>query len=130
HLMKKKNLTTAFTLIELLTVIAIIGILASILIPVVGAVRENARGAKCTSNMRQMGQAIHMYAQENGGRVPPANDKAAHERETGNTSGTGAYSTFQGSIWPYVYPEERITNEKIRNEITGELNIFQCPTVY
>src|SRR5690625_776919 len=56
----------AFTLIELLTVIAIIGILASILIPVVGQVRENAHRVQCGSNMRQVGQAILTYESEFG----------------------------------------------------------------
>ncbi len=58
-----------FTLIELLTVIAIIGILAAILIPVVGAVRERARGSRCTSNMRETSMAILQYAMENGGSM-------------------------------------------------------------
>lgn len=53
--MKENSRTSqAFTLIELLTVIAIIGILAAILIPVVGAVRESARSAQCVSNLRQI----------------------------------------------------------------------------
>lgn len=43
-----------FTLIELLTVIAIIGILAAILIPTVSKVRDNARRARCVSNVRQI----------------------------------------------------------------------------
>lgn len=126
-----KTERSAFTLIELLTVIAIIGILAAILIPVVGAVRENARAAKCMSNMRQFGQGIHMYAQENGGRVPPANDREAHRRAINdpNATNTGMHSTFHGSIWPYVYDGERLTLEKIRN-VAKEPNIFQCPTVY
>lgn len=53
-----------FTLIELLTVIAIIGILSAILIPVVGKVRESARRAACVSNIRQLGMAHIMIAQE------------------------------------------------------------------
>lgn len=55
----------AFTLIELLTVIAIIGILASILIPVVGSVRENAKRVQCASNMRQAALAMLTYESEN-----------------------------------------------------------------
>jgi prepilin-type N-terminal cleavage/methylation domain-containing protein/prepilin-type processing-associated H-X9-DG protein len=61
-----------FTLIELLTVIAIIGILAAILIPVVGRVRDSARGAVCMSNLRQVSLALLVFADENDGRLPTA----------------------------------------------------------
>jgi len=57
--------TAAFTLIELLTVIAVIAVLAAILIPAVGKVRERANGTKCVSNLRQIGLAMKMYAAEN-----------------------------------------------------------------
>jgi prepilin-type N-terminal cleavage/methylation domain-containing protein len=64
-----------FTLIELLTVIAIIGILAAIIIPVVGKVRESARKANTTSNMRQMGLAVLAYTADNRERLPgPSNN--------------------------------------------------------
>jgi prepilin-type N-terminal cleavage/methylation domain-containing protein/prepilin-type processing-associated H-X9-DG protein len=59
-----------FTLIELLTVIAIIAILATILIPVVGNVREQARRSTCVSNLRQLTMAIHQYANDNEDRMP------------------------------------------------------------
>ena len=60
----------AFTLIELLTVIAIIGVLASILIPVLGSVRESARSSRCTTNLRQIGMAIQAYASDHKGALP------------------------------------------------------------
>lgn len=63
----------AFTLIELLTVIAIIGILAAILIPVVGKVRDSAKGAQCTSNLRQWHQTWLLYAADNDDRAIPGN---------------------------------------------------------
>jgi prepilin-type N-terminal cleavage/methylation domain-containing protein len=59
-----------FTLIELLTVIAIIGILAAILIPTVGKVRETARRTTDMSNLRQIGQASLIYANDNNEQLP------------------------------------------------------------
>ena len=61
---------SAFTLIELLTVIAIIGILASILIQVVSRVRESARDAVCKTNLRQLQSAWLLFAQDSEGFVP------------------------------------------------------------
>ncbi|RRJ94804.1 DUF1559 domain-containing protein [Opitutaceae bacterium TAV4] len=61
----------AFTLIELLTVIAIIGILAALIIPVTGAVRQRARSAQCVSNLRQVGLGLANYAADNKGKFPP-----------------------------------------------------------
>jgi prepilin-type N-terminal cleavage/methylation domain-containing protein/prepilin-type processing-associated H-X9-DG protein len=54
----------AFTLIELLVVIAIIAILAAILFPVFAQAREKARQSACSSNCKQIGLAVMMYAED------------------------------------------------------------------
>lgn len=55
----------AMTLVELLTVIAIIAILAAIIFPVMAAVKEKARQSTCMSNLRQIGQALQVYKMDN-----------------------------------------------------------------
>ena len=60
----------AFTLVELLTVVAVIAILAAILIPLVGSVRDRANSSKSVSNLRQIGVIVQTYANENNGRYP------------------------------------------------------------
>ena len=59
-----------FTLIELLVVIAIIAILAAILFPVFARARDRARQTSCTSNLRQIGTAVMMYAQDYDEKYP------------------------------------------------------------
>lgn len=61
---------SGFTLIELLVVIAIIAILAAILFPVMAAAKKQAITVRCTSNLKQIGYAVQMYVDDNGGRFP------------------------------------------------------------
>ncbi|RRJ95525.1 DUF1559 domain-containing protein [Opitutaceae bacterium TAV4] len=61
----------AFTLIELLTVIAIIGILAALTIVGISRARQTARTAVCKSNLRQLGSAVLLYTNDNKGCLPP-----------------------------------------------------------
>ncbi len=59
-----------FSLIQLITVVAIMAILATILIPIVSNALERGRSSLCESNLRQMGAAALLFAQENGGALP------------------------------------------------------------
>jgi len=60
----------AFTLVELLTSIAIIAILAGILFPVLQSTLSKARTSKCNNNLRQIGVAVGMYVSEHCGQLP------------------------------------------------------------
>ena len=60
----------AFTLVELLIVLGIVGVLAALLFPVFSGVRKRAQTLTCASNLKQIGQAIEMYVQDNRGFYP------------------------------------------------------------
>jgi prepilin-type N-terminal cleavage/methylation domain-containing protein len=64
-LRQRRRAVRAFTLIEILVVVAIIALLVAILLPSLSRARENARAAVCSSNGHQMGLALQMYTSVN-----------------------------------------------------------------
>jgi len=111
----------AFTLIELLTVIAIIGILAAIIIPTVGKVKESAKTSQCISNLRQVALALQLCANDNRGYLPPAN--AASTDTYWFTAGISG-STLNWSLNP------RFTSMlPAKKDATGSRNsVITCPS--
>jgi prepilin-type N-terminal cleavage/methylation domain-containing protein/prepilin-type processing-associated H-X9-DG protein len=68
---RNRQTSPAFTLLELLVVVAVIALIAAILFPVLSRTREKARSAACFSNYHQIGAAVQMYATDYDGDTPP-----------------------------------------------------------
>jgi prepilin-type N-terminal cleavage/methylation domain-containing protein/prepilin-type processing-associated H-X9-DG protein len=88
--MKRRNGTKGFTLVELLVVIGIIALLISILLPSLNRARETANRVKCASNLRQVGTALQLYANDNRGQFPRTVSNAG---VTNITFATGTLAT-------------------------------------
>lgn len=87
----------AYSLIELMVVVAIIVVLASILLPCVRMVRDLAQTAQCASNLRQTGTFVLQYVEDNHGRFP------------------GAGHTGAGSVsWCDIINLELLADEKVK----------------
>ncbi len=100
-----------FTLIELLVVIAIIAMLAAMLLPALASANESARAIDCLSNMRQLGLAVMLYAQDHHDTFPRSQ-----------------HSAFANGELPW---ERSLTSElgsKTRSWTNLLKGIYHCPT--
>ena len=106
----------AFTLIELLVVIAIIAILASMLLPALARAKQKAQRINCVNNLKQVGTAYRLWANDNGDRYPAQQTAALGGwQDNVNLSATSAD--------PYMFYNYTI----MQNEMGESAKIVMCP---
>jgi prepilin-type N-terminal cleavage/methylation domain-containing protein/prepilin-type processing-associated H-X9-DG protein len=124
---------SAFTLIELLVVLAIIAVLIGLLIPAVQKVREAAHRMRCSSNLKNVGLALHQY-ENTYGKFPPCRIEGPF-REAGVP--TAVFHGWGGFILPFI--EQNALAAKYRWDLNNDdpanqpvastqLKIMQCPS--
>jgi prepilin-type N-terminal cleavage/methylation domain-containing protein/prepilin-type processing-associated H-X9-DG protein len=110
-----------FTLVELLVVIGIISVLIAILLPALNKARESAKAIQCASQLRQIGQAIQMYANNNDQWLPMYNAK--------NQFGS-AYESDKAYWERALLTEGDLPGYNASYTRTSGLNIFYCPNFF
>jgi|GEM_PF-1318508 len=113
-----------FTLIEMLVVIAIIGLLSSILVPAVTGALTRAKSTACKSNLRQIYIAEAAYAVDHDGWTTGA-------RNEGGGGGPLAPQTWMGQLAPYMGMEAVRVNQSSEEEIRAKMrrSAFWCPSL-
>ena len=98
-----------FTLIELLVVVAIIAVLVSILLPALNSARERARRLACGNNLRQIGIAVRMYANDNNDYLPvyyPCPNESV-----------AAYTLGGASPWGKLFEGKYLLGKPLKNPV-------------
>ncbi|MEP6756334.1 MAG: prepilin-type N-terminal cleavage/methylation domain-containing protein [Chthonomonadales bacterium] len=119
---RSSSRTSGFTLIELLVVIAIISILAAILFPIAGTVRESARATDCLSKLHQLWVSATVYKADEGSYPEALMGYAEIADGAGNSTGV----PYTGGALPVV-GVTKIINGFMYAEQIKDSNVFRCP---
>jgi type II secretion system protein G len=113
----KNEQKRGFTLIELLVVIAIIGLLASIVLASLNSARKKSRDARRVADMKQMQNALELYANDNAGTYPTAAGDTALQVTLSAASAPGLTPTYIASL-----PVDPVTGSNYRYRTSAVSN--------
>ena len=101
--LRSRRVPGGFTLLELLVVVAIIGILVGMMLPALGTARNAAHSAVCKSNLRQLGIAMHLYIEDHGGHCMPIhNTDKDYWFGWRESSSSRVFDRTKGYLYPYL----------------------------
>jgi len=124
--------SNAFTLVELLVVITIIGLLLSLLLPAVQAAREAARRMQCSNHLRQLGIASHLYHDVRQGLpaesyFDPDKNFADAENDDDKDKIDEAHTSYRVRLLPFI---EQITLSQNLPESIEDMALFPVPVFF
>ena len=99
---------SAFTLVELLVVMAVVGLLAGLSVPAIQKATESGRRSACTSNIKNLTQTLLLYAQQNDGNFPSI--------------------VYRGKSWPTCLFEAGLIRAPTAYSENQGKNMFYCPS--
>ena len=146
HAAPSRKRVAGFTLVELLVVVAVIGVMVGLLLPALSKTKEHARGTACRSNMKQIALAFLLYSEDNADTLPwpggvpgRANTNPNYEADwcfggqrsiNPNLSASWyvpgfGFSAECGSVYPYVMSQPRQQYDPNRK---AEEKVYRCPS--
>jgi prepilin-type processing-associated H-X9-DG protein/prepilin-type N-terminal cleavage/methylation domain-containing protein len=126
HLHRAKGL--AFTLVELLVTIAVIGILAALLLPTLGKTKKKAVTISCLNNLKQLGVAMMSYEQDNSDKLPYAGIRLAYPSPV--TSYEMGWDSLLNRYIGGQQTDDQLWNPVVlfMSEALKPLNVLRCPS--
>lgn len=116
-------LRKAFSLIELLVVVAVISMLVALLLPSLGKARDQARRTRCAANLHQLSTAMYTYWTEWNGRVPCVESPMVNNEFGDKGRSDSEIDPFDRGRWPMSLP-----NVLMPSYLGEQSGIFACPS--
>jgi type II secretory pathway pseudopilin PulG len=132
HSHRLRQRTTAFTLVEILVVVSIIGLLVALLLPAIQQARESARKTQCANNLKQLGLAMHNYLDSHKSFPPGYVSTVLEDRDDGGPGwawGAILLPFFEENIvYRHVHFQKSVDDPDMEQVRMTSVPTFICPS--